>query len=383
MRKCFFLIAMFLVIKTEAQSSVLTQADDLYSKGNYSAAINEYAKLGTINANMKIAKAYNAIGNYDKAIAQYKDIVVKNSKIELARFELGKLLLKTKKASLAHLEFEALIKNNPNNPEYLYYLARAKEDEGNFDEAIVDYEKAVVIDSTHLRSIYRIGRYYIAKKESILALKYIDKGLQFYENDVSLISLKAQAFFNNYQYEESASLFERLVTLGEEKAYIYNKLAYCYFKMYEFEKALDNYRSVLKIQSLNPDPTTYTKMAEVFRKDRQLDSAKIYVQTAIDEMVVVLDKEYGMLAGIAREENKLVTALKYYKLAAKEAPEQLMYAYQICAIGDSYHKDPKKKLKCYQDFKKKVEGSKTKSYFSVMTDKRISDLKSEIFANGN
>tara|TARA_R110002049_G_scaffold234671_3_gene407944 strand:+ start:2213 stop:3367 length:1155 start_codon:yes stop_codon:yes gene_type:complete len=383
MKLYLVLIVVLIVAKTGAQSSVLNLADSLYASGNYTAAINKYAKLGTTNASLQIARAYNAIGNYDKAIVEYKNVLVKKNTSELPRFELGKLLSKVNKDSLALSEFMALIENNPKNPEYFYYAGRASEDLGYFDTALRDYKKAVIIDSTHLRSLFRIGRYYVARKEVDSVFKYVDKGLRFYENDVSLINLKALAFFNNYQYTESVSLFKRLIALGEaNKAHIHNKLAYSYYKLYEFEKALESYRNVLKLQVLNPDPTTYTKMAEVYRKDRQLDSAKVYVQKAIDELVVVLDTEYGMLAGIAREQNQLGEALKYYRLAAHEAPEQIMYAYQVCAVGEAYYKDVKLNLKCYEDLKKQIKNTNRSSYFTAMADKRIEELKSQISANG-
>jgi len=79
-----------------AQTSALAVADSLYALGNYTSAINAYAKVGGEKANLQIARAYNAIGNYDKAIAQYTTIVDQNPEFELARFELGKLLFKIK-----------------------------------------------------------------------------------------------------------------------------------------------------------------------------------------------------------------------------------------------------------------------------------------------
>ncbi|MCK0158068.1 hypothetical protein MWU65_12805 [Cellulophaga sp. F20128] len=383
MKPYLFLILVFIGIKAKAQSSVLTTADSLYASGNYTAAINNYAKLGTTNASLQIARAYHAIGNYDKAIAEYKNVLIKKNTSELPRFELGKLLSKVNKDSLALSEFMVLIKNNPKNPEYFYNAGSITEKLGDSDKALIDYKKAVLIDSTHLRSLFRIGRYYVARKEVDSVFKYVDKGLRFYENDVSLINLKALAFFNNYQYTESIPLFERLIALGEaNKAHIHNKLAYSYYKLYEFEKALESYRNVLKLQALNPDPTTYTNMAEVFRKDSQLDSAKVYVQKAIDELVVVLDTEYGMLAGIAREQNQLGEALKYYRLAAYEAPEQLKYAYQICAVGEAYYKDVKLNLKCYVDLKKQIKNNELNSYFDALADKRITELKTQISENG-
>ena len=94
--KKIFVLFVFILFKAGAQTSALAVADSLYALGNYTSAINAYAKVGGEKANLQIARAYNAIGNYDKAIAQYTTIVDQNPDFELARFELGKLLFKIK-----------------------------------------------------------------------------------------------------------------------------------------------------------------------------------------------------------------------------------------------------------------------------------------------
>jgi len=81
----------------EAQLSDISVADSLYAIGNYTTAINEYAKVASPKAELQIARAYNAIGNYEKAMLQYENIVQKNESQELATYELGRLYLKLKK----------------------------------------------------------------------------------------------------------------------------------------------------------------------------------------------------------------------------------------------------------------------------------------------
>ena len=83
------LILLFLIIgRSSAQSNPVVVADSLYAIGSYTLAINEYAKEGTYKAQLQIARAYNAIGNYDKALVQYENIVRKNNSHVLAKYEL-------------------------------------------------------------------------------------------------------------------------------------------------------------------------------------------------------------------------------------------------------------------------------------------------------
>src|SRR5690606_31216074 len=140
-------------------------ADSLYALGNYTMAINEYAKEGSPNAELQIARAYNAIGNYDKALAQYENLSHKNGAFTLAKYELGKLYLKLKMPVKAAETFSQLIADNRFNPEYFYYRGEAMREMGRFDKGITAYKKAVQIDSTHLRSLFQLGKYYVLQRE--------------------------------------------------------------------------------------------------------------------------------------------------------------------------------------------------------------------------
>lgn len=375
---------MFLVSKTEAQSSVLNVADSLYNLGNYSAAINEYAKAGTERASFQIAKAYNAIGNYDKAIVQYENVVSKNPKFHLAKFNLAKLYLKMRKSQQALSTFTTLITPEGNNPEYYYYKGRALQDLQKDEEALIWYKKAVNTDSTHLRSIFKVGKYYVTKKQRDSALQYVNKGLSFYKKDASLINLKALTLFNDEQYQESISLFLELLDLGERKPHVYNRLARAYFRAFEYEKSIETYKNLIALEAvlMQTDPKTFNALAGVYVKNKQLDSARVYVQKAIDEQVYVLDVEYAILGHIARMKEDFKTAIKYYKLAHKENPLDPIYYYQVCILGDIYYKDPKIKLQQYEALKEKYKNSNS-NYFTAFATRRISELKTDIFENGD
>lgn len=370
-------IQFFLLLVTGnsiAQSSGLSAADSLYALGNYTEAINEYAKDNRTNSNLQIARAYNAIGNYDKAIIQYEDVIANNPSYELPRFELGKLLLKTNKTQEAVYQFYDLIHEGSRNPEYYYYMGTTMIELDSFKEGIQFLKTAYNLDNEHLRSIFQLGKYYVGQQEKDSVLLYVDKGLDFYPNDVSLINLKALALFNNDEYEKAKILFEKLLDLGEGKPYIYEKLGQCYYRLWEFEKAKSAYSVLLNFEE--SIPTAYNGLGSVYWKEQKLDSAALFFKKAIKAKKPVLAGEYVALAGLAREQNDLKAALNYYKLAFEEDDTNHMVYYQICTLVDQLYDDPKVKLDQYSSFLEKF-GDK-KPYFSDVVATRISELKEEM-----
>lgn len=355
-------------------SSALEVGDSLFATGHYTQSINSYSKEGSQKASLQIARAYNAIGNLKKATIQYQHIIEHNPSWQIASFELGKLLMKRKAFDEARRLFSKLSTTNTDNPEYQYYLGETFRELGQSASSLVSYKKAVDIDSTHLRSLFQLAKYFVITREKANALNYLNRGLDFYPDVIAFINLKALALYNNDEYDKALPLFEKLLDLGEKKEHVYTKLAYCYFKTWEFEKSKAMYQHLIQLDEDNPE--TYFNLGQVFYRNRQVDSAKYFVQKSIEVQQVTFEKEYGNLAYMYRMEDDLKSALKYYRLALAEDPDNAMNYYQVCALIDQTSKAPREKLKCYESSLKRL--GKKRPYVSEIVAKRISELKEEI-----
>ena len=293
--------------------------------------------------------------------------------LAIARFELGKLLLKTKKLGSAFENFAFLAKDS-DNPEYHYYLGRIKQLNGDPVAANVDYRRAVKVDSTHLKSLYALGKFFVAAQQKDSALQYIDKGLRFYENDVSMINLKALAYFNNGQYEKAIPYFERLLELGEEKPFVHNKLAFAYLHDLQFENAKKMYHRL--VQTLNYEGQGYAGLGEVFLREKELDSAQFYIEKYIAERTVSFAMEYADLGRIARLRGDTKKAIAYYTKAWEENKQNPMFYYQVCTLVDEYYDDPQMKLRYYQ--KLLADFDDLMPFIKERAQKRVKELKEEI-----
>ncbi len=371
-----FLLPFLVVVslKVAAQSAVSSVADSLYLLGNYAAAINEYSKIGDATSGIQIARAYTAIGNYEKAIRQYQSVLKKGTNSEIAGFELGKLLLKTKAYDSAYTAFNELIRKDSINPEYHYYLGRVQQQNGDEIAANFSFTNALKSDSTHLRSLYALGKFYVGIQQKDSALPYIDAGLRFYDDDVALIHLKALAFFNDGQYEKAIPYFERLLELGENKPFIRQKLGFSYFRNWQYDEAKEQYYQLLKVENYKVEG--YNSLAEVFLREKQLDSAEYYINKYIRERSVDFSMEYADLGRIARLRGQTKKAMEYYHKAWEENTENPLFYFQFCTLADEYYKDPNLKLTNYQKFVEQYNNSMP--FLKERADKRIAELKAEI-----
>jgi len=240
--------------------------------------------------------------------------------------------------------------------------------------SLASYKNAVQQDSTHLRSLFQLAKYFIIKQERNQAMEYINRGLHFYKNDVALINLKALVFYNDYQYENAIPWFERVLELGETKDYIYEKLADSYHHNWEFEKAKGAYKVLLDRDDANSQ--TYFNLAKVYEKQKELDSAKIYINKAMEVQKPIFAQGFATLASIARQQNDLPLALKLYKQAHVEDKSNVRIYYNICTIFDQLGNDLEKKLDYYQDFLKLYPNEHP--YFYKLVEKRIRELKEQI-----
>ncbi|MFD2588533.1 tetratricopeptide repeat protein [Croceitalea marina] len=377
MNKYLYLLTALMVFKAEAQSSTSSVADSLYLLGNYTAAINAYAGIGDENSNLQIARAYNAIGDKEKAILQYQDILKKNNEHVLAKFELGKLYDKTKKYKEAIKLFQELAMPESTNPEFYYYLGKSHQSNLDYDKGNSALKKVIELDSTHLRSIYLLGKYYVGVEEPANAMEIIDLGLKTAPNDVALINLKALANFDAGYYEKAAPLFARLVELGEKKPFVYKKLGYSYANRWKYEEAKKAYRKLGEM--VNYEADAYEGLGQVYLLEKELDSAEIYFLKSIDERRYIFDNEYRSLGRIARLKGQLKKSLDYYTKAWEEDKVNQFNYWQVCILADEYYKDPKIKLRHYEKLLSDFDN--VYPFLKERAKKRITELKEEIHFN--
>lgn len=375
MNKALLILIVLITLKTEAQTSVLQHADSLYLNGNYSKAIEQYKTLSkTEEVFDKIAKAYIAIGNYDAALEYYQKSLEANPDDALVKYEYAKLLSKTKKFKEASTQFNELVYIDYKNPNYHYELGLVLE-ALNDSTAMNRFRSAYDLDQTHQKAIYKIARSHVKKRAYDQAEYFINKGLESYENNVSLISLKAQNYYNKDDYKNSKIWFQKLVKLGESSEFIHVKLSVIHAELSEYEEAIEQRKRAL---NFNPyDSNGLFLIGTYYERLNDYENAEKYIVQCLKLKDVPLDYEYQKLGTIYNRQQKYKEAIVSFQTALKENPDNINSAFYMVVSKDKYYADIDAKIKLYEDFKTQYP----ESFYVKLANMRLQELKEEKFMN--
>ena len=367
------LILIFISFKTEAQTSVLNVADSLYAHGNYSKAIVEYENYNNRpEVYHKIAKSYIAIGNYEKALINYEKGVETNPENTLLKYDYGKFLYRTKNFKKAVDVFNKLVYIDYKNPNFHYELGLVLEQLKD-STAIDKFHSTFKLDETHQKAIYKIAKYYLQKRKHKTVGSFVDKGLETYENNPELISLKAQNYYWKHNYREAIKWFEKLIDLGESSEFVYEKLSLCYAKHYIYNKAIENRLKALKF---NPtDAGAMYVIGTYYERLQDFKNAEKYISKSLLLLDQPLDVEYGTLGTVLNQQKKYKEAITALKKSLKENPENPSTQFFLVRTKDEYYSDLDSKIKLYEDFKEKYP----KHPFIKFANYRLEELKEEKF----
>lgn len=368
-----FVFLIIIVIKTEAQTSVLNLADSLYANGNYSKAIEQY-RLYDKQPDVfdKIAKSYMALGNYEDAIKHYEFSIEAHPKDALLKYEYAKLLASSKKDKEAAKMFNDLVYIDYKNPNYHYELGLVLEKLGD-STAQNRFYNTFQLDSTHQKAIYRLAKYNLQKGRGSLAEKYIDIGLSSYENNKELINLKAQNYFLRKQYEEAVVWFEKLISLNESSEFIHEKLSRSYVKILEYEKAIIHIENALKYNPKNA--SNLYILGKLYERIEDFQKAEKFIAMSLELQDYPLDDEYVNLGMVLNRQKKYKEALEAFGKAIEENSDNERAHFFLVYTKDQYYKDIETRITIYKVFKIRFP----ESNFLSLVEYRIHELNKEKF----
>ena len=326
MKYLFVLLLTIVSIKAEAQSSALSIADSLTAVGNYSKAIEQFQSIKnpTAQIDLKVARAYKAIGNGNLALKAYKTSLRKDPNQVIAATEFGRL-----------------------------HIAQ--------------------------KSMNQLGLYYLKKQQYDIVERIGKKALESNPNGIEMTNLMALNYYNKGWTSEAIEWLEKLISLGQSSAFIHKRLGRSYAKQGDYEAAIEQYAIVL--EENDKDPSVHLELARLYQRSHEFEKGIRHAEIAIFLNTQPLDEEYYTLATVLKLDGQFEAAIENYQNTLKENPEHIEAQYGIPVAADNYYKNKREVLLLYERFVKKYANAsdyKTK-YFVKLAQQRIDMLTQEVF----
>lgn len=325
----------------------------------------EYAvKLDNKNADLhlKLARAYEQIGNNDGAAEQYNLALQNSSEKEDILVSLQKI-------------WQQKVDANPNDAEAHANLGVVYQKQLNYIAAFEEYKKAEAINPTNINTRLNLATLYQAQKNYDGAIASYNSILQLYPNHVPAHIYKAQCLKqigqnedaakeyklamaydpdNNQAREELFDLLKSTMPADQILAYLYQNVqnqplnptiyyefAYQLHKANKLDDAITYYKEAIKLDPSNID--AYINLSQVYRQKNNYNEALLAIENAkkLFPNNVDVKKQYSSIsaevsANVYTSASKLFEQGKYNEAIAAYNKIQPSTAESLLGIGASY-----------------------------------------------
>jgi len=366
-----FILLLTLFQASSQNDEALVIGDRLYAMGNYAQAIIEYDKVETAHA--KIAKCYEALGNNVKAIQYYKLTLLENPDAAIAKYNYGKLLLKTAQYIKADSLFNALEKEYPKNPNFPYHLGLIKEKQKD-STALIYFKQVVAMDSTHQNGLYKLSRILVEKRQFENATSFVVSGLQADPNSIRFLNLQALIHFYGKNYHGALSAYKKLLELKQSNVQLHENLATCFRKTNQFEKAIEQYTILINEYDDQTSEWHYG-IGATYLASKDYEKARRHIEIAILLKDLPIEDEQMTLSYLFSATKDYRSQMEVLNKVVNSNPQNERAMYYLAAAADNYFEDNNTVIPFYERFLKKFGET---GRFREFAKQRLKDLKTEL-----
>ncbi len=183
----------------------------LYQRfGQTEEALKEYILLTKISPNearhfLYAGRLFEERGRTDVAVNYLRKAIEIDGRLSEAHHELGLILYRTKHPIEAKAEFDAALKNNPDDFEAFYYLGKVFKELSDYSSALMAFEKAARSQEFKLKAFVERGGCYMSQGDFDKAIPELERAVRLIKDEVLPESLYGR-YFLAMCYEKTRSL---------------------------------------------------------------------------------------------------------------------------------------------------------------------------------
>jgi len=344
-----------IIMYPETGSKIIIPAE-LINKLEKSGVVTKFKKwekedyFETYEGSYFAAKLYVALGSSRKAAKYLKKVLnIKPEELD-AMVMLAETYSKQRNYSLAETTYKKIVGLEPSLDNAYRGLGEVYIKTRKWSEAVTSLEKAVQLNLVHKSVYLLIGQAYREQKNYEKAAENFTKYLELNSNNPQNAYLQlGQCYLELEQNDKAIPALEEALKLDPQSININYRLAQCYQKVGQYEKAEGIYSNLAQI---SPDDAKvyFNNIIRMYDEAKMPDKAVNAAKKLIDLDPNNHESHYNMGAMLVKQK-KYTEAINSFKKSIEIKPD-FMYAY--ANMGYSYSQ-----LKKYSDavdaFKKLVE----------------------------
>jgi tetratricopeptide (TPR) repeat protein len=212
--------------------------------------LEQMGELTVANYKQIMLLSFN-MRQFDDAI-KYANVVKKIDPTEKVAYYLGKANYEREYYgdAIKYLDFAA--KEDPNNAEVPYMIARSYADMMNYKQAIGYFQKALALEPNQNRWIYEMSLMYYGMHDDQNALKFMleaaDKGLK---RDNEYLENLGIAYLNAGKINEGLAIMKEALQRRPSDMNLLNMIAEALYDAKKYDEAIEHWDKVLELDKTN------------------------------------------------------------------------------------------------------------------------------------
>jgi tetratricopeptide (TPR) repeat protein len=336
----------FLVTLSELYLSYGTQVPSQKEKANTKAAAilarAEKLSLSNPSLRLRVAEAYNSLGNMEKAADLYLELLKKLPDLPMLRerihAKLAGIYLRGSDHKKAVEQLEAIVRDDPTNPEAYYYLGYIAYSEKKPAQAAEYFSKTIVLNPDFPDPYYELALSQISLNKPDEALDTLEKARKKFAQNYTLELFSGLAYGRKKDYKQAiehytaAEVIAKATDPSKLDDTFYFQLGATYERLGDFTQAEQYFEKCLQLAPDSAEAQNYLGYMWA-EHDMKLDKARELIEKAVKsepKNAAYLDSLGWVLFKLHQPQEALGYTLKAVELT--EEADATLYDH----LGDIY-----------------------------------------------
>jgi tetratricopeptide (TPR) repeat protein len=197
---------------------------------------------------LNLVRAYLRTKRTAEALRIATTLSSENNRDVRLHFTLGVLLASEGQNKLALLELEKADVLQPNTFEILYNLGQAYLIDGHYSKADIQLNRALAIKPGSAETLFLLAQSHWKKSQPLDALDLLVRAHKLAPDNIDIILLMAQISIAQGYFEDAIPLLQNGLQIAPQRADLRSALGESYFKADQIERAIGEFQKVVDTQ---------------------------------------------------------------------------------------------------------------------------------------